>query len=91
MAPFEEQSLRDIAERLRREDPGLARALQEHHPVHPRRRHRRWPAWALLVLAVAALALGMALPHGLLVATSLVLVGIAANLFDPLPPKRRAR
>ncbi|MFF8015364.1 DUF3040 domain-containing protein [Streptomyces sp. NPDC007929] len=88
MAGFNEESLQGIAEQLQREDPRLARALSDDRFASAaRRRHRHWSAWATLALTAAALALGIALPDGLLIATGLVLAGVTANLFDPLPSR----
>ncbi|POX44326.1 DUF3040 domain-containing protein [Streptomyces sp. Ru72] len=84
MARFNEDSLRSITEHLQRGDPHLTRALSHHRLAGAHRRHHRGSAWATLALAATALALGIALPHGLLIATGLVLAGITANFFDPL-------
>lgn len=63
-------------------DPWFARSLGEGRPPRPREyRHAR--AWRWLLAAAAALAVGVAPPHGLLLAAGLVLAGLAAQLFDP--------
>ncbi|MEU6732505.1 hypothetical protein ABZ929_04765 [Streptomyces physcomitrii] len=76
-----------------------ARAPQDHprarHPRdgHPRGGHPsgpvrgRIPAWLTLAASLAALLSGALHGQGLLLATGLVLAGIAANLFDP--PRKR--
>ncbi|MCF2129791.1 DUF3040 domain-containing protein [Strepomyces sp. STD 3.1] len=86
----EDQRLSEIASRLHREDPQFARALADGRPRRPREyRHHR--AWLLLTAALAALATGLVLPHGLLIAAGLVLAGIAGELFDPHRHERGTR
>jgi hypothetical protein len=82
MAGPDDRVLGEIEARLRRDDPAFVRALDEGRPRSPRE-YRRTGAWTLLVVGVAAFALGMLLPHGLLLAAGLVASGIAGELFDP--------
>jgi hypothetical protein len=78
----DDEHLVDLAARLERDDPRFARALGSGRPARPRE-YRRGGAWGTLAVAVILLAVGMALPEGILVATGLVLAGIAVPLFDP--------
>ncbi|MEU9166633.1 DUF3040 domain-containing protein [Streptomyces sp. NPDC048420] len=78
----DDEHLVDLAARLERDDPRFARALGAGRPARPRE-YRRAGAWGTLALALTLLAVGMALPEGILVATGLVLAGIALPLFDP--------
>ncbi len=82
--------LAEIEARLRREDPRFADALASGLPRRPRDRRRRW-LWLLLVAALAVFGAGIVLPHGLLIATGLVLAGVAGELLapGPDPPPRR--
>ncbi|MGC9497571.1 DUF3040 domain-containing protein [Streptomyces sp. WG7] len=82
MPGSDDQRLGEIESRLRRDDPRFARALDVGRPRRPRE-YRRVRAWLLLATALAALGAGIALAHGLLIATGLVLAGIAGELFDP--------
>ncbi|MFC8433264.1 DUF3040 domain-containing protein [Streptomyces sp. NPDC057253] len=78
----DDEHLVELAARLERDDPRFARALGSGRPTRPRE-YRRTGAWCTLAVGVALLAFGMALPEGILVATGLVLTGIAVPLFDP--------
>ncbi|QFQ96955.1 hypothetical protein F9278_12840 [Streptomyces phaeolivaceus] len=51
------------------------------HQTPPPRRSRR--AWALLAVALAMLITGTVLPHGLLLASGLVVAGLATHLLAP--------
>ncbi|WP_308313535.1 MULTISPECIES: DUF3040 domain-containing protein [unclassified Streptomyces] len=85
-----ERQLVEIESRLYREDPRFAEGLGNGQPCRPREyRHTR--AWLLLGAALAVLAVGIALAHGLLIATGLVLGGMAGEMFDPQRPARRHR
>ena len=91
----DDRRLKEIEALLDQEDPRFARALEAGRPCRPREyRHAR--AWLLLAVAMAVLGTGIALAHGLLIATGLVLAGMAGELFDPerdarghrIPPPR---
>ncbi|AWW39073.1 MULTISPECIES: DUF3040 domain-containing protein [Streptomyces] len=73
-----------------RDDPRFARAMRAGRPSRPRE-YRRTGAWWALAVAVAVLITGVFLPDGLLIATGLVLAGIAAQLFDPHRARARRR
>jgi len=78
----EKDPLEALASATERDDARFARALAEGCPRRPRE-YRRAHAWWTLSGAGALLFAGIALPHGLLLATGLVLAGMAATLFDP--------
>ncbi|MFD5753233.1 DUF3040 domain-containing protein [Streptomyces sp. NPDC127033] len=90
------QTLSDLAERLRHDDPRFFHALEAGTPCRPRE-YRHGTAWLMMAVALGGLALGIVIGHGLLIAGGLVLAGIAAHLFDPdrvragqgNPPPRR--
>lgn len=82
MPQSDDERLVDLEARLERDDPRFARALGVGRPARPRE-YRRTGAWWTLAVAVTALTTGVALTVGLLIATGLVLTGIAAELFDP--------
>jgi hypothetical protein len=86
----DDHELGEIESRLRREDPRFARAFADGRPCRPREyRYRR--AWLLLTVALGALATGMYLAHGLLIAAGLVFAGVAGELFDPHRRERGTR
>ncbi|MFE5257593.1 DUF3040 domain-containing protein [Streptomyces coelicoflavus] len=86
----DDRRLTEIASRLHREDPGFVRAFADGRPRRPREyRYRR--AWLLLAVALGALATGVFLAHGLLIAAGLVFAGVAGELFDPHRRERPAR
>ncbi|AOW88151.1 MULTISPECIES: DUF3040 domain-containing protein [Streptomyces] len=86
----EDRRLSEIESRLRREDPRFAQAFADGRPCRPREyRYRR--AWLLLVAALGALATGVVLGHGLLIAAGLVFAGVAGELFDPHRRERGTR
>lgn len=90
MAGSHDKRLGEIESRLYREDPRFARRIGAGRPCRPREyRHTR--AWLLLALALAVLGTGIALAHGLLIATGLVFAGMAGELFDPERDARRHR
>jgi hypothetical protein len=90
MPGSDDKRLNEIEARLHREDPRFASGLGAGRPCRPREyRHTR--AWLLLAVALAALGTGMALAHGLLIATGLVLASMAGELFDPQRDARRHR
>ncbi|MFB7493696.1 DUF3040 domain-containing protein [Streptomyces sp. NPDC056161] len=82
MTQFDEERLLDLAARLERDDPRFARGLGAGRPARPRE-YRRTGAWWGLATGGAALAAGVFLPHGLLIAAGLVVMGIAVQLLDP--------
>ncbi|MBJ6620664.1 DUF3040 domain-containing protein [Streptomyces sp. DHE17-7] len=69
------------------DDPRFAEALDAGLPRRPREYHPP-RVWLLLAVALAVLGTGLFLAHGLLIATGLVLAGVAAELLDP---HRRSR
>jgi hypothetical protein len=78
----DDERLDALAAGLQRDDPRFADALRAGRPTRPRE-YRQARAWWALALATAVLITGTALGEGLLIATGLVLAGIAAELFDP--------
>ncbi|MEU5624975.1 MULTISPECIES: DUF3040 domain-containing protein [Streptomyces] len=86
----EDRRLDEIESRLHREDPQFARAFTDGRPRRPRE-YRYHRAWLLLAVALGALATGMFLAHGLLIAAGLVFAGIAGELFDPHRRERGTR
>ncbi|MZE81096.1 DUF3040 domain-containing protein [Streptomyces xinghaiensis] len=88
MPGFDDQRLSEIEQRFHREDPRFAHALGAGRPCRPREYRYPWP-WLLLAAALAVLGAGMALAHGLLIATGLVLAGMAGELLDPERDARR--
>ncbi|NGO49298.1 DUF3040 domain-containing protein [Streptomyces ureilyticus] len=82
MAHFDDEHLRDLEARMRRDDPRFAKALGSGRPCRPRE-YRHGRAWLVLAIALACLGVGMALPQGILIAVGLVLAGAAGHLFDP--------
>ncbi|MFJ6984868.1 MULTISPECIES: DUF3040 domain-containing protein [unclassified Streptomyces] len=82
MSAPDDERLSDLAAALHHDDPRFARALEKGRPTAPRE-YRRLRGWCWLAVATAALVTGVFLPHGLLLATGLVLAGLAAQLFDP--------
>ncbi|MEU1871636.1 hypothetical protein RKD37_004452 [Streptomyces ambofaciens] len=86
----EDRRLTEIETRLRREDPRFARAFADGRPRRPRE-YRYHRAWLLLAGALGALATGMFLAHGLLIAAGLVFAGVAGELFDPHRRERGTR
>ncbi|MET8979511.1 DUF3040 domain-containing protein [Streptomyces sp. NPDC004539] len=82
MSDGEKDRLEALASATERDDARFARALADGRPQRPRE-YRRGRAWWALAGAGALLLVGIALPHGLLLATGLVGAGMAATLFDP--------
>ncbi|MET8879414.1 DUF3040 domain-containing protein [Streptomyces rubiginosohelvolus] len=80
--PTYDERLRDLEEQLRHDDPGFAEAMSDGTPRSPRE-YRRRNAWLWLAVGLAALGMGIAMGHGLLIAAGLVVAGAAAHLFDP--------
>ncbi|WP_407555303.1 DUF3040 domain-containing protein [Streptomyces sp. Pv4-95] len=74
--------LRDLEEQPHHSDPRAARGRETGRPRRPRG-NRRGPAWALLVLSVTMLVMGLVLPHGPVLAAGLVAASVAAYLFAP--------
>ncbi|MFB7733378.1 DUF3040 domain-containing protein [Streptomyces sp. NPDC056112] len=90
MPGTDDKLLSEIAARVYRDDPRFARALRAGRPCPPRE-YRRTRVWPLFALALVALGTGVALAHGLLIVTGLVLAGMAAELCDPQRTARRQR
>ncbi|MEU1198139.1 hypothetical protein ABZ446_18150 [Streptomyces sp. NPDC005813] len=90
MSQYDEEGLAGLDAQLGRDGP-RSRVPVNRGSVRPGG-GRRAGAWWVLATAVVALPTGLVLPHGLLVATGLVLLGIAASLLDPYrPPGGRGR
>lgn len=94
MPQSDDDRLVDLVNRPQPEIPQFARSLPEVRPARPRedrrpRENRRLGVWCLLALGLALMIAGMVLPDGLLIATGLVLSGIAVQLVDP--DRRRNR
>jgi hypothetical protein len=88
MTRFDNDSrLGAIEAHIERQDPDFARALAGGRPRRPRE-YRRGRAWAVVGAALVCLGVGIAMGHGLLIATGLVVAGTAERLFDP-PERRR--
>ncbi|MCT7353569.1 DUF3040 domain-containing protein [Streptomyces sp. 15-116A] len=83
MPQSDDERLVDLAARLEQEDPRFARSLSHGRPARPRG-FRRTRAWWVLGIGIALLITGVALADGLLIASGLVLSGIAVQLFDPV-------
>ncbi|GEC10174.1 hypothetical protein SSP24_78290 [Streptomyces spinoverrucosus] len=89
MPQSDDERLVDLAARLERNDPRFARALATGRPARPRE-YRHTGAWWALAAGVAMLVTGVVVADGLLIATGLVVSGIAVQLFDsPHVQKRR--
>ncbi|RII14253.1 hypothetical protein DSC45_21430 [Streptomyces sp. YIM 130001] len=82
MTDSEKRRLGDLEAQMEREDPEFARSLADGRPRSPRE-YRRGRAWLVLAVAVGCLGFGIGIGHGLLLATGLVVAGIAGHLFDP--------
>ncbi|MEU3986008.1 DUF3040 domain-containing protein [Streptomyces sp. NPDC026672] len=82
MTQSDDDRLVDLEARVERDDPRFARGLGAGRPARPRE-YRRAGAWWGLAAGVAVLVAGVFLPHGLMIATGLVVMGIAVELFDP--------
>ncbi|MFF3462204.1 DUF3040 domain-containing protein [Streptomyces sp. NPDC001984] len=82
MTQSDDERLVDLAARVERDDPCFARALGSGRPARPRE-YRRTGAWWGLAVGVTVLVVGVFLPHGLMIAAGLVVMGIAVELFDP--------
>ncbi|NEY34093.1 DUF3040 domain-containing protein [Streptomyces sp. PRKS01-65] len=82
MRPYDDERLLALAAQLERDDPRFARGFRRGRPIRPRE-YRRTGAWWALTAALASVAAGVALPHGLLLAAGLVLAGIGVERFDP--------
>ncbi|MFP8959169.1 DUF3040 domain-containing protein [Streptomyces nanhaiensis] len=83
MTHSENKVLADIEAQMERSDPQFSRGLDSGQPCSPRE-YRRGPGWLLLALSLVLVVAGFALPQGLLLATGLVLAGVAQEyLFDP--------
>ncbi|MBO7939066.1 MULTISPECIES: DUF3040 domain-containing protein [Streptomyces] len=89
-AQFDDERLIALAARFERDDPRFARAMSTGRPSRPRE-YRRTGAWWALAVALAVLITGVIIPDGLLIATGLVLAGMAGQLFDPHRPRGRRR
>ncbi|WP_369193981.1 DUF3040 domain-containing protein [Streptomyces djakartensis] len=86
MPQSEDARLVDLRTRLERQDPRFARAMRTGRPAPPREYRRTGPRWGLAI-GVVLLGVGIALAQGLLIAGGLVVLGMAAQLIDPDPPR----
>lgn len=82
MPRSEDQRPVALAARCACGDPRFPRVMSIGRPRGPRG-YRRAAAWWALVAATAVLVVGVILAQGLLIATGLVGVGVAAQLIDP--------
>ncbi|MEU7375958.1 DUF3040 domain-containing protein [Streptomyces albidoflavus] len=80
--------LRALEDGLRAQDPRFSEAMDAGEPCVPRE-YRRGRAWLLLLAGLTALGVGIGIGHGLLLATGLVVSGLAVHLFDPDRPRPR--
>ncbi|MFE9771014.1 hypothetical protein ACFYOV_04875 [Streptomyces sp. NPDC005931] len=85
MPQSDDERLVDPAARSERRDDGSARSPAPGRPARPRESRRTGARWALAT-GVALIIAGVVLADGLLMATGLVLSGIALQLCDPDPP-----
>ncbi|MGW7277082.1 DUF3040 domain-containing protein [Streptomyces sp. NPDC054844] len=90
MPGSDDQRLSEIESRLHRDDPCFSHALDAGRPCRPRE-YRRLRAWLLLAAVLAVLGSGVVLDHGLLIASGLVLAGMAGDFFDPHRRRRANR
>jgi DUF3040 family protein len=74
------RSLAELEEQVERSDPRFARALGSGRP-YPPREYRHGRAWLVLVVAGALFVTGALLPQGLLIATAIVVGGVAGHMF----------
>ncbi|MFJ9637883.1 DUF3040 domain-containing protein [Streptomyces sp. NPDC101178] len=88
--PTYDEQLRALEEQLHRDDPGFAAAMADGTPRSPRE-YRRRNAWLAMAFGLTALGMGIAIGHGLLIATGLVVSGAAAHLFDPQRGRRHGK
>jgi hypothetical protein len=82
-------SVRTSSDGLGNERPREGPRASHHGPAVPERQPRRRRSqrgWLLLGIAILALVVGIHLSHGLVIATGLVLAGIAAHLLDDADP-----
>lgn len=82
MPRSEDERLVALEARCACEDPRFARAMSIGRPRRPRE-FRRTGAWWALAVTTAVLIGGVIVANGLLIATGLVGVGVAAQLLDP--------
>ncbi|MCI4078814.1 DUF3040 domain-containing protein [Streptomyces sp. MMS21 TC-5] len=87
MPESDDERIADLEAALRHDDPRFAQGLGRGRPRRPRE-YRRGRAWLAMVLAVAAVVTGAVVPHGLLLATGLVMAALAVNLFDTTRRRR---
>jgi hypothetical protein len=88
MSYADDERIAELEARLLHDDPRFARALAAGRP-RPPREYRRGRAWPYVVCASLVLSLGMALVHGLLLASGVVLAVIAAYRVDTGRLRRR--
>ncbi|MFE5487906.1 DUF3040 domain-containing protein [Streptomyces sp. NPDC056527] len=81
MGASDDERIADLEARLWHDDPRFARGLGKGRPRRPRE-YRRGRAWLAMALALAAIVAGALVPHGLLLATGLVVAAAAVNLLD---------
>ncbi|MFJ6080064.1 DUF3040 domain-containing protein [Streptomyces sp. NPDC092369] len=84
------ERLADLEARLEQDDPRFTHALRAGRPARPRE-YRRTGLWYGLALGAVVLIVGIVISDGLLIATGLVLLGIAAQLLDPKEAPLRRR
>lgn len=90
MSKSDDEKIADLEAALWHDDPRFARALGRGRPRRPREYRTTW-AWLALVLALAVLVLGVVLPHGLLLATGLVMAPAAVHLIGSARRRRTRR
>ncbi|MGY0020328.1 DUF3040 domain-containing protein [Streptomyces sp. cg35] len=88
MRDSHDNTLSAIATRLEEQDPRFADGLSRGRPRRPREYDRRG-TWAVLILALVLLGVGIVVGHGLLIATALVAAGAACHWFER--PSGRSR
>ncbi|MEU4130556.1 DUF3040 domain-containing protein [Streptomyces wuyuanensis] len=88
MSYADDERIAELEARLLHDDPRFARALAAGRP-RPPREYRRGRAWPFVICAGLVVSLGMALVHGLLLASGVVLAGVAAYRIDSVRLRHR--